>query len=468
MNRETFKVNKTSEKGAAVLITSLILLSVAVIFIPTFVFLVQTNQDVVQNRLKVAAALNAAEAAVEDSIYRIKKGLRYSEENSLTLGQAVVAIKIETNGSKKTISVESQAADRHRKIEAVLAIEGTIAEFHYGLQIGEGGLVMENASKVKGSIYSNSNIVGYNEPEITGDAFAAASSSISGMKIGGSARANSIVNSRIAGDVTMVDLMDNSSSSANVYAANITNSNIAGNATFINIDDKTYVGGQRISTTTAPEPLALRPFPISEAQLDQWEKEAEAGGIINSPCPEGVYTVTSAVSLGPAKINCNLRVRTDKGKLTLNGPVWVKGDILVENNGIIKLSGYFGENSSFIIADDPENRQNKGVILIRQGGQFQGSGTSGSYLLGISRNNSAASGGSVVAISAGNSSVSGIFYAPQGLIEIQNEINVKGATAYKLLMKNESSVTYESGLADLLFTSGPTAGWNLVDWQEKL
>lgn len=453
------------EKGAAALIVSMILLSLAVVLIPTFIFLTQASQVAVQNQLKTATAYYAAEAAVEDNIYRIKKGMRYSESNNLTVEGASATVAIASIGSQKIITVESQALARHRKIEAVLAIEGVAVDFHYGAQVGNGGLEMANASKVTGSVYSNGNIVGDNKPEITGDAFAASSSSISGMKIGGKARAYNMTDSQVGKNATIANQLDNASISGSAYAANITKSQISGDATYITIDERTTVGGRRIATTTAPEPLARQSFPISEEQLDQWEREAADGGTISSPCPYEISKKT--ITFGPKKINCDLIIRTD-GVLILTGPVWVKGNISVENNGIIKLSGYFGNRSSVIIADDPDDRPSKSVIKVKNKGQFQGSGTAGSYILAVSRNNSAASGGDITAIDIGNSSLSSIFFAPEGLVEIGNLIGVKEVTAHKLKMANQSAVTYESGLASLLFTSGPTAGWNLIDWQEKL
>ncbi|MDP1629386.1 MAG: hypothetical protein Q8L57_02080 [bacterium] len=457
-----------NQKGAAALIVSLVLLSLAIIFIPTAAFLTQVKQELIQNQLKAVHAYYAAEGAIEDNIYRIKKGMKYSDVNSLDVDGSPATINITTSGSEKIITVQSEAAGRHRKVEAVLAIDGVLADFSYGVQAGQGGLNMNQSAKVEGNVYSNGSIIGFNSAQITGDAYAASSSFISGMIIGGNARAYSISISEVGGNATMADLLDDTLVMCNAYAARITKSKISGNATYITIDQYSYdrVGGQKIATTTAPATLPVQPFAISDAQLDAWENEAQNGGPpITSPCP---YEISSSRNLGPVKINCDLIVSGNSTILTVNGLIWVKGDITVRISAQIKLAGYFGANSSVIIADDPDNRLNKGRIQIFQGSQILGSGATRSYLLAVSRNNSAASGGAVIAIEPRNSSASGIFFAPYGSIDLQQSVSLKELTAYKIIMSNSAIVSYESGLANLLFTSGPTAGWTLTDWQEKL
>ncbi|KKT91018.1 MAG: hypothetical protein UW93_C0014G0001, partial [Parcubacteria group bacterium GW2011_GWC1_45_13] len=42
----------------------------------------------------------------------------------------------------------------------------------------------------------------------------------------------------------------------------------------------------------------------------------------------------------------------------------------------------------------------------------------------------------------------------------------KEATAYGIILNNEAIITYESGLANVNFYSGPSGGWNIESWAE--
>ena len=76
--------------------------------------------------------------------------------------------------------------------------------------------------------------------------------------------------------------------------------------------------------------------------------------------------------------------------------------------------------------------------------------------------------GTLQAIKMGNS-IQGdvILYAGHGLIELAQNISLKEVTAYKILIKNTAQVTYESGLANLLFTNGPGGDFEM-DWYREV
>ena len=84
----------------------------------------------------------------------------------------------------------------------------------------------------------------------------------------------------------------------------------------------------------------------------------------------------------------------------------------------------------------------------------------------ISRNNAAELGQDKEAIDVKNSSSASIYYAPHGLISIQNNTTLNEATAYQFHLKNSAELTYETGLANPFFSSGPAGGWEITDWRE--
>ena len=70
------------------------------------------------------------------------------------------------------------------------------------------------------------------------------------------------------------------------------------------------------------------------------------------------------------------------------------------------------------------------------------------------------------AIKLGNKAEGTIFYAPHGVIIAGNNLNLKEATGYGLKGGNDATIPYESGLADLNFSSGPSGGWSIDSWKE--
>jgi len=65
-----------------------------------------------------------------------------------------------------------------------------------------------------------------------------------------------------------------------------------------------------------------------------------------------------------------------------------------------------------------------------------------------------------------NTELQGLMYASDGGLHVKNSIELAEATAYKLLLENQATVMYESGLANLNFTSGPSGGWDYNAWTE--
>jgi hypothetical protein len=145
----------------------------------------------------------------------------------------------------------------------------------------------------------------------------------------------------------------------------------------------------------------------------------------------------------------------------------VSGNITVKNTAIIRVAPSLGATSVPVIAHNSSNQTTSGKITLENSAVFQGSGSSGSYVLVLSQTNSAEQGGGERAITAKNS-VDGnlLLYAGHGEILLENSIDVKEVTAWRIRLKNSAEVIYESGLANLLFTSGPSGGYTLDKWRE--
>ncbi|HEX5430103.1 MAG TPA: choice-of-anchor R domain-containing protein [Patescibacteria group bacterium] len=210
---------------------------------------------------------------------------------------------------------------------------------------------------------------------------------------------------------------------------------------------QTGTGNNKSCSALASDPVYVD-FPVSDANIAQWESEAEAGGTYN-----GNYTVGFAgASLGPQKIVGDLTV-SNGGTLTVTGTLYVTGNITLNGGGEIKLTPGYGSNDGVIVAD--------GTVTVSGGGHATGSGTSGSYIMMISNDSST----SAMSVAGGAGAV--IMFAPKGTLAVSGGASLKEATAYRLTVGGGSSVTYESGLANSEFSSGPGGSWVLQaqSWQ---
>jgi hypothetical protein len=205
--------------------------------------------------------------------------------------------------------------------------------------------------------------------------------------------------------------------------------------------------GNNKTCLSQPDPAYIA-FSVSEANIEDWKAEAEAGGIYN-----GNYSVGWAgATLGPKKIVGNLSV-SGGGILTVTGTLWVTGNITLNGGGTIQLASSYGSDDGVLVAD--------GSISISGGGHATGSGVEGSYIMMLSTSTSS----SALSVSGGAGAV--IVYAPYGTINISGGASLKQATGYQMLISGGSSITYESGLANSNFSSGPSGSWSISGWGEN-
>jgi hypothetical protein len=194
-----------------------------------------------------------------------------------------------------------------------------------------------------------------------------------------------------------------------------------------------------------PGPINM---PISDGLIQGWKNDASSGGTFT-----GNKNINADTSLGPQKINGNLTVGNGV-TLTVTGTIYVTGDILFDNNSIINLDASYGSSSGVIIAD--------GNITMNNGSVFSGAGTE-SFLLLVSTKNDTLN----AAVDVKNSNVAAIVYAPYGIIDIHNNAVLVELLAWKIHASQRVEINYQSGLADISFSSGPSGGWEKIKgyWQ---
>lgn len=164
---------KKSPNGFAALLSTMIVMAIIIIVVAGLSLVTVIEQKITRNISHSAQAYYAAESGVEDSLYRLIKSQSYSATNNFSVGSSSVAITISDTSSQKIILAEGQDNNRFRKLQIKLNTGEQGAAFYYGVQVGEGGLTMDNNSRVQGSIYSNGSIRGSQGATITGDAWVA-------------------------------------------------------------------------------------------------------------------------------------------------------------------------------------------------------------------------------------------------------------------------------------------------------
>jgi Tfp pilus assembly protein PilX len=218
---------------------------------------------------------------------------------------------------------------------------------------------------------------------------------------------------------------------------------------------KVGVNNNKACDTTQTDPVE-QPWPVSDANIQDFKDQAEAGGVTS-----GNVTIngTQTVSMGPKKIQGNLTV-TNSATLIVTGTLWVTGNVVIDGAAIVKMASSYGAGDATIVVD--------GTVTIAGSSPVQGSGTTGSYIMILSTSKCPLSGscGGLNAINVNGASGAVVLVAQNGTLSFTGSARAKQATAYQLSLSGTTTVTYESGLADMEFTSGPSGAWNLESWKE--
>lgn len=384
------------------------------------------QQKISINVVDSSQAYLTAEAGIEDALFRLATSSSWVSPYSFTVASSSVTTTIsDIVGGMRTVTAEGNYSNRFRKLQVVYGMSSDSISFHYGAQVGEGGLVMGNNSQIIGNVFSNGDITG--SGSTTNDVIVAGN----GHKIQGSSAGNRL---KVGGNAIVYSCKD---------------SKISGNLTYAvgGTVDNCDVNGATATQTEEITPIAL---PISQSQIDEWKNAAAAVEV-----RIGDVNITGTQTLGPVKIIGNLSVGNGD-TLEVNGTIYATGTIVLNQNSILKLKSSYGSLSGIIIAD--------GTITTNNNVAINGSGQPGSYVLIISTSFSTNTANP--AINVNNNAAGAIFYANSGLINLNNNTNAREITGYKIEIAPTAIVQYESGLASALFSSGPGGSWEVADWKE--
>lgn len=404
-----------NQKGLAAIYLTILTMA-AILIIGMSVSLITYNEEkITQSVVKSEQSYFAAESGVEDALLRIKKSLNLPSQYTLTFDNKSAEVSVSSpNAITKIIQSKGSSGNTFRKVETNLSVGTTNPQFFYGAQVGTGGIELENLSGITGNVFSNGNIIAAPATEITGTVqVSGAGNKIDGAVVGGSAYVNICNNSNITGTLSA-------------------------------FSQTGCAFGSFVATSSFPAPVSL---PISDQDIADWKAEAETGGVIN-----GNQLFSSGVnSLGPVKIVGDLTVQND-AEIVVTGTLWVTGNIIIKNNAQVHLSFSYGLLSGVVIAD--------GTISLENNSISSGSGQTGSYLMYLSA--SALN----PALTIRNNARADVLYTSSGWLQVENNTNLKEVTGYGIRLKNNARITYEVGLQSALFTSGPGGSWEVTSWKE--
>ncbi len=392
-------------------------------------------------------ALLVSDSVTEDVVYRRVFGtMDVDTVESVTLGGVTgyATTTYDSPGDVFMIDGAAIARGSLRKSYAEMTV-GAGSSFNYGLQAGNGGITLSNNSDIFGNVYANGPVQGAGSAEVFGDLVSAGPAGL-------------------VADIT---------ATGSIYANTIDHIEAGGDAYYnvqIGTNGQNPVAGTRYTPVTNQPTTSL---PISTTTLKEWKDAVNDYGTViaatDPACSSGTYTIDTSLTIGYLKVECNLDIKkTGSGiTVTVDGPVWVSGNLSFTQGPVIRVDPSLGRRSVQFIVDNEANRLTSSKIEVRNSTNFVGSGDFRSFIMLLSMNESAELGGSEIAVNVSQSANGAVLaYAGHGLIEIGNNIDLREVTGYQINVANGSSVTYESGLASLLFTSGPGGAYILNDWKQ--
>lgn len=401
---------------------------------------------------KSKGAYYLSEAGQEDAIYRIKKAKTISAQEVVTLGGNTATTTITTvNSNTKTIGSLGDILRNTRRVKSTITTT-TGESFVYGVWAGAGGVRMNGnliQSYISGNLYSIGPICGGGS---------------SGATCTGGSGASIITGTVISGGTTglngTIGRIQNQGG-ASMYAGTIKNSTISGGA---------YCNTISGSSTSTCQTLPSQPpadLPITRGDIENWEAIATAGGSVTCSGNPLKYTISGTISIGPKKIPCKLEVSGSNYTITLTGPLWVEGDIQIDNNQSWRVDPTLTGQSIIVIADKQTASTTVGNIKINNNPVFSGAPGGNSWIQLISENTGASVGNPTEAIELENNATGALLlYARLGDVKLKNNSNVNEVTAYQITLENNAVVNYTSGLQNALFTAGPGGSWGIQDWKE--
>lgn len=116
--------------------------------------------------LASAQAEALAEAGMDEAVYQLNQNASYTGENGTTLGSGTFSVSVATiNGNTKSVSVTASVPNAAnptatKVVKANVSINSSTVAFRYGVQVGDGGVIMGNGAFITGNLFSSGSVSG--------------------------------------------------------------------------------------------------------------------------------------------------------------------------------------------------------------------------------------------------------------------------------------------------------------------
>ena len=181
----------------------------------------------------------------------------------------------------------------------------------------------------------------------------------------------------------------------------------------------------------------------------------EVDGTGSSPALE--VTSGGLLKAGPIYVAGNSDIQST---LDLLGTFWTAGTLSADSGSTVELDPTYGANSGVILSNS--------YVSISDGSLFKGSGNSVSFPMVVTTSDCPVSnycnGNDAINMGGGAGAV--VLDAQNGTLNMTGGTGAEALTANEIIMSNGVNITYNSGLANLNFSSGPSGGWQISTWKE--
>src|SRR5262245_14602852 len=131
------------KRGQAALIAMIFMLAIMLSAIFAVVELSLREARVAGKNNQSRNSFFAAEAGIEDAVYRLSSGKNLSSSYSISLNGATANIEVTTvSSSERKITSTGDASGSVRALTADIVLGTDSINFFYGVQIGDGGMTM--------------------------------------------------------------------------------------------------------------------------------------------------------------------------------------------------------------------------------------------------------------------------------------------------------------------------------------
>lgn len=181
-----------------------------------------------------------------------------------------------------------------------------------------------------------------------------------------------------------------------------------------------------------------------------WESQAN---INNNPINGDAQYNGGFHTLGPRRINGSLSLNAG-AQLTVTGPLYIQGDLLLGSNAVIGLDASFASSSKTVLVE--------GAINFEVNARASATGASPrGYLVLMSLRS-----GDAIELNA-NTQGEAIFYAPNGWVSMNSNSNATALAGKGVRLNANARLNYDLGLLNVPLEQGTTTEvWNIGQWGE--